>query len=107
MTIPNMVKTHQTGLEQARKDFKEILNQQMEAFNRELSREREVHGEHIERIVKTLEDRVPSMEQILDVIKKSRDLRVRDGATMAFDRQHHGAARRFRFVPFTPQAAPE
>lgn len=56
VTIPKMVDQFKEITDQQRADYKAIATQQMEFFHREMEREREIHGAHVERIIETLKN---------------------------------------------------
>ncbi|KKN71051.1 hypothetical protein LCGC14_0424680 [marine sediment metagenome] len=55
-TIPRLAGDFLRGLEQQRDDFKDALKSQREEFHREMERERQIHGDHVERIVLAIRD---------------------------------------------------
>ena len=53
-TMPRLAQSYLESEEKARQDFKEMLSHQREAFTEEMHREREVHGQYVERIISAL-----------------------------------------------------
>lgn len=55
-TIPRLAKSFEDATDRQRNDFKEMLKEQRDSCATMMEREREVHGQHVDRIVETLKE---------------------------------------------------
>jgi hypothetical protein len=55
-TIPRLAAQFEAATDRQRADFKEMLSTQRDAFSNMMERERQVHGEHIARVIEAIKD---------------------------------------------------